>query len=60
MVNDEICEKNLIEMQQKFTVRQLLELWIPKDKPYHSATVKIHRHLGLTAKAEKNNETLGS
>lgn len=53
MVNDEICEKNLIEMQQKFTVRQLLELWIPKDKPYHSATVKIHRHLGLTAKAEK-------
>ena len=50
---DQRCHKNLLEMQEKFTVRQLLELWIPKDKPYHSATVRIHRYLGLTGKAEK-------
>ncbi|MQW93031.1 hypothetical protein GHJ48_11630 [Acinetobacter sp. dk771] len=58
IANEEICHKNLLEMQKNFTTRQLLELWIPKDRPYHSATVHIHRYLGLTGKAEKTMKPL--
>lgn len=49
----EVFENNYREMLQHYTARQLLELWIPKDKPYHAATVHIHRYLGLTGKTEK-------
>ena len=51
--NIEIFNKNFLEMQKKFTIKQMLELWIPKDQPYHAATIHIHRYLGLTKKTEE-------
>ena len=48
-----IFDKNIIEVQRNFTIKELLELWIPKDQPYHAATVHIHRYLGLTRKTDE-------
>lgn len=51
--NTSIFEKNYTDVFNSSHPMQLLDISIPKDQPYHAATVHIHRYLGLTGKSEK-------